>query len=616
MATTSSVQFPLPSPITRIPATNAIAAVAVLLLLIAFLFLSLSLVFPSSAHGATGWVTYRFTNNDVPDVAQDIADGYIYWTHFDGHDFELYERQLSEARVTQITDNEWGDGDASMDMGVLAWREIHPLEGDRYSSQIMVRRVSSGEQWALTAGPYSCHALPVSRAGRVCWQGHDGPGHWEIFHFDIATREVTQITHNSVPDVGPSYDGGVIVYRTLVDVPGGTRIWATMVYDLGSRTSRPLSGVFMKTDEAEPVVSDRTVAFQRWDGQDWEVWIHNLDSGLQTQITANSRDDHVCGLDGRYLLFVEHMPAPPESYGASRLHLWDIQTLTEVWASPDWYYFVDAQLTWSTVAWTGAESLTADTEVYVYRHSLAELTRLTDNDYDDYGVRTDGHRVLWTGQVGGTPRGFEWSLDEVFMAVPFAIPEIPFFSDVMPIHHYFRPIEELRRLGVLGGYEYNLSWEFRPEAPAWRAQFAKMICETLGLTVPLDIACPFQDLGEDDPQDRYPHQYVAVAAANGITQGTGGGNFSPYVNIGRAQLVTMIVRAAQRLAPQSLTSPPAGFTGTLGRFDPVHGPTMAVAEHNGLMKDVVGFGPGWDPWASATRGEMAAMLWVLRGLVK
>ncbi|NLG67322.1 MAG: hypothetical protein GX536_06385, partial [Actinobacteria bacterium] len=86
MATTSSVQFPLPSPITRIPATNAIAAVAVLLLLIAFLFLSLSLVFPSSAHGATGWVTYRFTNNDVPDVAQDIADGYIYWTHFDGHD--------------------------------------------------------------------------------------------------------------------------------------------------------------------------------------------------------------------------------------------------------------------------------------------------------------------------------------------------------------------------------------------------------------------------------------------------------------------------------------------------------------------------------------------------
>ncbi len=88
------------------------------------------------------------------------------------------------------------------------------------------------------------------------------------------------------------------------------------------------------------------------------------------------------------------------------------------------------------------------------------------------------------------------------------------------------------------------------------------------------------------------------------------------MNIGRAQLVTMIVRAAQRLAPQSLASPPAGFTGTLGRFDPVHGPTMAVAEHNGLMKDVVGFGPGWDPWASATRGEMAAMLWVLRGLVK
>ena len=138
---------------TRSPAVNAIAAVVGVLLLVALLFLALSLVFPSSAYGATGWVTYRFTNNDVPDVAQDIADGYIYWTHFDGHDLELYERQLSEARVTQITDHEWGDDNANMDMGVLAWCEIHPLEGGTYSSQIMVRRVSSGEQWVLTAGP-------------------------------------------------------------------------------------------------------------------------------------------------------------------------------------------------------------------------------------------------------------------------------------------------------------------------------------------------------------------------------------------------------------------------------------------------------------------------------
>lgn len=585
------------------------SAVALLLVLAG---LSCALAFPPSAHGLTGWFTYRLTDNDVPDYAQDIADGYAYWNHFDGHDFELYERFLPEARVTQLTDNDVDDDTATMDMGLLSWRAVQVVADDDDIVQIWVRRVWSGEQRAVSSG--DCFHNPSdNRAGHVVWYGQDGGEDFEIFHFDIATGLTTQVTNNDVNDVFPTCDAGKIVYETTVGLPGDVVGSVLMVYSPRTGTAQRLSRA-TKTAEGNAIISANLVAFRRWDGHDWEVWLHNLDTGVQTRISSNDDDDAVIGFDCQYLLWRESREVAGGGI-EHRLHLWDARIPAELWVSPDWQRYLQAWLTSSTVAWSAAESRYADTEIYVYRHYLGSLTRLTTNDYDDYNVSTDGNRVLWTGEVGAAPRSHNTARAEVFLAVPFSFPEYPFFRDVLPRHPYFDAIMGLHAAGVLSGYNVNESWEFRPEAPAWRAQFAKMICETLGLAVPLDMPCPFMDLGPDDPEDPYPHQYVAAAAGAGITKGTGGSNFSPYVNISRAQLVTMIVRAAAAYAPGVLVQPPARFTGTLGAFDPVHGPTMATAEYSGLLKTVVEFGPAWDPWAPATRGEMAALLWELRGLL-
>ena len=77
----------------------------------------------------------------------------------------------------------------------------------------------------------------------------------------------------------------------------------------------------------------------------------------------------------------------------------------------------------------------------------------------------------------------------------------------------------------------------------------------------------------------------------------------------------MIVRAVQNLSPGTLVSPPSGYAGSLGIFDPEHGPNMRIAEYNGMLTGLVGFGPSWSPWAAASRGETAPMLWNLMELL-
>ncbi len=187
----------------------------------------------------------------------------------------------------------------------------------------------------------------------------------------------------------------------------------------------------------------------------------------------------------------------------------------------------------------------------------------------------------------------------------------PVFTDVGAAHPYYAAIAGMRQAGIIDGYPVNGTWEFRPGNLVWRAQFAKMICGVLGIPVSESLVAPFSDLGQDDPGTLYPHDYIAAAASYGITNGTAPGLFSPWADITRAQVVTMIVRGAQSLNPGALATPPAGYTGTISSFSDVHAPNMRMAEYNGLTAGLVGFGPSWDPWAKATRGEVAQVLWNL-----
>ena len=188
-------------------------------------------------------------------------------------------------------------------------------------------------------------------------------------------------------------------------------------------------------------------------------------------------------------------------------------------------------------------------------------------------------------------------------------PAVVSFADVTSSTPYWAAIDLLGRSGVVEGYQQldGLAY-FRPSALLFRAQFTKMIVQVLGIPVNESMKAPFDDLGPDLPNDLYPHQYVAAAYAAHIIEGLQPRVFSPYTDITRAQVISMTVRSIESRFPGLLQTPPADYSGVLGDFSAEHDENARVAQYNHLLDGLQGYGPSWDPWAPATRGEAAQML--------
>ena len=97
-----------------------------------------------------------------------------------------------------------------------------------------------------------------------------------------------------------------------------------------------------------------------------------------------------------------------------------------------------------------------------------------------------------------------------------------------------------------------------------------------------------------------------------LTAGVTATTFAPWAHITRAQMVTMVVRAAQN---SGITLNPVGaeYAGPFaGYSDPTHGANVHLADYNGLLwgLQVSGTASEWME-GDATRGEAAQVLWNL-----
>lgn len=176
------------------------------------------------------------------------------------------------------------------------------------------------------------------------------------------------------------------------------------------------------------------------------------------------------------------------------------------------------------------------------------------------------------------------------------------FTDVTDDMPYAAAIKLLAAKGVIQGY---LDGRFGPNDPVTRQQFAKMIVLALGIGAqPLQQACPFSDVQplptSSDPL--YPTAYVAACAAAGIVVGKTQDRFYPYEHVTRAQLISMIARAAD------LPEPPADYQPVFGPFSPDHYPWARRAAYAGLLDGLVGMARDYNFWAMATRGEVCQLL--------
>ena len=181
------------------------------------------------------------------------------------------------------------------------------------------------------------------------------------------------------------------------------------------------------------------------------------------------------------------------------------------------------------------------------------------------------------------------------------------FSDVSPDHPYAQAIGVLFAQGIVSGFS---SGAFGPEQPVTRAQFAKMVVLALGIQPPDQGAGLPPTFADVPAADGYPFVYVEAAAARDIVRGTGAGPgdpvlFAPDRSVTRVQLAQMLARAGG----DKLDFPPVGIV------EPFYDlPAYAEAEVSSVWQMGIVKGRGatfFDPWKSATRGQVAEMLYRL-----
>ena len=183
------------------------------------------------------------------------------------------------------------------------------------------------------------------------------------------------------------------------------------------------------------------------------------------------------------------------------------------------------------------------------------------------------------------------------------------FTDVPTQRSDYAAITGLAVKGAVLGFTDGT---FRPDAPATRAEFVKMVAAAMFLPLMEATQAPFPDIDPGGSWAPFPGSYVAAAYVAGIVKGKSSRVFDPSGLLTRAQAMTIAVRTAEKLRASEFKPLPAGYRGKFTGFkDPTHGANARLAEANHLL---VGINlEGWNPWAPATRSEAATIAWNLVG---
>jgi Tol biopolymer transport system component len=507
---------------------------------------------------ATG-VSSPITNNDYQDGGDDwwpfIADGYVIWEGRPEEYQEIFLYDIALGTTTRLTNDQSEDAVPWVSAEGAVWQVF---DGEDY--EIVLYDFSLGYAQTLTDNALD-DVYPVIQGGYVTWQGFDG-NDWEIFAYSLSDRQIRQVTTNDFDDEKPQMHSGRIVWRGV-------------------------------------------------DGGDADVFLYDLATKVTIQVTDDAAWDDFPQCDGLNVVWTRNAVGAPADVNQVMMYNIATKATTVLRGNAVWHTAPVPH--GDRVCWAEETVPGGTMEAYFYDLAQGALVRLTNNQMDDDTPEWDGANWYWDEwyESGGA-----WEQDV------FTTSSAPgqMFVDVSQSDAYYQAVQGMATAGIVGGYLLpGGGREFRPLNPVFRAQFAKMICGAMGIAVNedswQDATAPFSDLGPDDPNDLYPHDFVAAAAAAGITQGVRPGEFVPYADIMRAQVITMVVRAAQSLRPGLLAEPPAGFVCAVPPFEGVHWPNLRLAEYNGLLEGLQGYGASWDAWAPMPRGEVAQVLWNLLGML-
>lgn len=526
----------------------------------------------------------RLTNNSFSETAPVVQAGRVVWIGQDQAGWGIYVHDSlwgwNSARKISSEGDPWGSVTLGGDL--VVWTTHSP---GGYA--IKLYHVLSGEQRDV-AHPFWDDGYVTTDGRYVAWVDRANPSApGNVFLYDFRTGQTVQLTNDALDEYNcVAEDGYVVWQRESVGDPAN-RV-DVVAYDTRTEQFTLLTTHALRY-RGFALDAGRVAWFQH-DFTHSDIFVHDLALGQGTIAVATPtgksflelHGDKLVWSDGWNELFetcVVDLGGPLPAVPTVLTH----NAVADVFAQTDGRF----------VAWVHRPD--AGDQVHVYDLATGSFLNLAQG----FMNAAEG---LSRGRVGWSAGTFPDT--EVWTAV------FPLFDDV-GFGPYFHAIQGMAERGLVAGYpQAGGGADFKPDNDVLRAQFAKMIVGALRLFVSEDaILPPFTDLGQDDTSDLYPHEYVAAAYAAGITTGTTPTTYSPYVSISRAQAVTMVYRGVEKLYPGLLAKPPVGWGGALGNFSSTHQAAMQSLEFNTVVTHLEGFGKGWDPWAEASRAELAEILW-------
>jgi len=461
-------------------------------------------------------------------------------------------------------------GDPILRGGRVLW-----LGGSNECNVLNLYDIASDTNTRLNEGTWGWSLPLLLSDSWVVWREHDAE---VLFAYDIRTGE-----KHEYPEAGTARLYAIIGDQVAVSVPSGPEAAPAQqrlaLFDLSRGVLTDIAAA--SGSSISSLAADEAAGRLAWTAMDAGgafVAVYDVAEGSLQRVPMPYHQLGAVAIAGDTVLFRAQAhegiltPAPPALFAWSISH----QTLTELGQQlPELAFATDS------------------TRAYFISTVLANngWPRLAPHSFLDWSPSIVSSKHLFVATAPTT------SMEP--------------FADVSGLHPYRTAIVSLSERGAVSGYKTEQGAAFGLDEPCLRAQFAKMMVEALGVPVDESLKAPFWDLGPDDPGSLYPHDYVAAAYTAGLITGFPDGSFRPWQPANRAQLVTLTVRAAQNLRPGLLLSTPEYYTSLLGSFDQAHARNLVVAEDNGLMDGLLGYGHEWDPWRTATRGESAQLLWNL-----
>lgn len=234
-------------------------------------------------------------NTGFPPVIQGDTVAWSAFADFD-IDLEIFTYDIQTQTTTQITSDTVNQVPIGVSDTYILWNEIN-LEGQ--SEEVFLYDRNTGQLRQLSSGSGLNAAIGLSDE-IAAWTGFDG-NDLEIFFYDLQTGITTQVTNNSVDDVGVEISG--LSGRNLVWNGLDGDDFDVFFYDGLSGTTRQLTN--NETGDVAIGISGSNVIWSSFDqnGKADEVFFYNGSENATTQVTNSDTSNFAVGISGTNIVW-------------------------------------------------------------------------------------------------------------------------------------------------------------------------------------------------------------------------------------------------------------------------------------------------------------------------